>query len=406
MRALANAFFLAAAYLRYHSGRSLVLVLVAALILFVPFAAQILLTGAETRLTARADATPLLLGRRGSALDLTMAALYFADERPQPVPMSEVETIWESGLGAPIPLHAAFETNGFRIVGTSLDYFEFRGSTLSEGRMLAVLGEAVIGADVAEALDKSVGDTVISSPENLFDLDGVYPLEMAIVGVLAKTNTPDDAAVFVDIKTAWVISGIGHGHEDVGPVAAAGREEGREESEPSGADGAEVVAPAAIRHFQRITPETIDSFHFHGDSGSYPATAVIVAPYDKRSETILLGRYLDPDLSVQMVRPPEVMQRLVERIFRIKALLDAVTLIVGAAAFAALGLATFLSWRLRAREVQTAVKIGARPWMIATLFSAETVLVIAAAGIAATGGVLVVASHADAWVDGLLALGA
>ena len=36
-----------------------------------------------------------------------------------------------------------------------------------------------------------------------------------MVGILAPTSTPDDEAVFVDIKTAWVISGIGHGHEDV-----------------------------------------------------------------------------------------------------------------------------------------------------------------------------------------------
>ena len=36
-----------------------------------------------------------------------------------------------------------------------------------------------------------------------------------VVGVLPPTNTPDDDGIFVDIKTAWVIQGIGHGHEDV-----------------------------------------------------------------------------------------------------------------------------------------------------------------------------------------------
>ena len=372
MSAISNALFLASAYLRHHWGRSLVLVLVASLIMFVPFAAQVLLSGAEARLTARADATPLMMGRRGSALDLTMAALYYADESPQPLPMSEVEKIWDSGLAQPIPLHTAFETNGFRIVGTSLDYFDFRGLAVREGRMLAVLGEAMIGADVAERLGKRVGDTLISSPENLFDLDGVYPLEMPIVGILAKTNTPDDAAVFVDIKTAWVISGIGHGHEDVTENVA--------ENAAAAEDGGAATASAAIRQYQTITPENIDSFHFHGDSGGYPATAVIVAPNDQRSETILLGRYLDPELSVQMVQPPVVMRGLVERIFRIKTLLDAVVLIVGAAALAAMGLATFLSWRLRAREVQTAVKIGARPWMIAALFGAETLIIFVLAG--------------------------
>ena len=113
-----NAAFLAFAYLRYHWVRSLVLVLVLALILIVPFATRILLAESEASLTARAEATPLLLGRRGSALDLTMAALYFSDDRPDALPMAEVEAVWDSGLAIPIPLHTAFETNGFRIIGT------------------------------------------------------------------------------------------------------------------------------------------------------------------------------------------------------------------------------------------------------------------------------------------------
>ncbi|MEM7519324.1 MAG: ABC transporter permease, partial [Planctomycetota bacterium] len=191
------------------------MVSVAALILFVPIATQILLSTSERTLTARADATPLILGSRGSALDLTMAALYFSDESPEAIEMREVESVWDSGLATPIPLHTAFSSSGFRIVGTSLDYFDFRELEIADGRGLAVLGEAIIGANVAATLERGPGDTLVSAPQNLFDLDGVYPLEMPVVGVLAPTNTADDDAIFVDIKTAWVIQGIGHGHEDV-----------------------------------------------------------------------------------------------------------------------------------------------------------------------------------------------
>ena len=210
-----NALYLAFSYLRYHWARSLVLVIATALILFVPVATQILLSTSQTSLVARGEATPLLLGNRGSRLDLTMAALYFSDERPDPMAMREVDVIWDSNLALPIPVHTAFSSGGFRIVGTTLDYFEFRDLALADGRGLSFLGEAVIGAQVAQDLGKGMGDVLVSAPENLFDLDGVYPLEMPIVGVLAPTNTPDDQAIFVDIKTAWVIQGIGHGHEDV-----------------------------------------------------------------------------------------------------------------------------------------------------------------------------------------------
>lgn len=243
-----NALYLAFAYLRYHWARSLVLVLVAALIMFVPVATQTLLSTSERALVARGEATPLLMGSRGSQLDLTMAALYFSDERPDPVAMRDVEAVWDSGLGTPIPLHTAFSSSGFRIVGTTLDYFDFRNLSPVRGRGLSLLGDAVIGAEVADVLGKGVGDMLVSAPENLFDLDGVYPLEMPIVGVLATTNTPDDAAIFVDIKTAWVIQGIGHGHEDVVTAADVAANTG-------------ALANSAVVQYQRITQDNIDSFH-------------------------------------------------------------------------------------------------------------------------------------------------
>ena len=211
-----------------------------------------------------------------------------------------------------------------------------------------------------------IGDTLVSAPQNLFDLDGVYPLEMPVVGILAPTNTPDDEAVFVDIKTTWVISGIGHGHEDV--VTAADL-----------AAGADVTAAAGIVQYQRITPENIDSFHFHGDTDDYPVSAVIVVPPDARSATILQGRYLDPEGTSQLVQPGQIIQGLVDRIFRIRAVLDVVTGIIALAALAALGLAVFLSFRLRAREIETAVKLGARRGMVLQILAAETVVILCTA---------------------------
>ena len=388
-----NALYLAFAYLRYHWARSLVLVLVAALIMFVPVATQMLLSTSERALVARGEATPLLLGSRGSQLDLTMAALYFSDERPDPVAMREVEEIWDSGLGVPIPVHTAFSSGGFRIVGTTLDYFDFRDLVYADGRGLSLLGDAVIGSDVAEALGKGVGDPLVSAPENLFDLDGVYPLEMPIVGVLAPTNSPDDAAIFVDIKTAWVIQGIGHGHEDVVTAADV-------------AAGTAALANAAVVQYQRITPDNIESFHFHGNQDDFPASAVIVVPNDTRSSTILKGRYLDGDNPAQLVEPASVIQGLVDRIFRIKSLLDTVTAIIAVAALAAIGLAVFLSYRLREREIATAVKLGARRGMVLRLLSAETVTLLLTSGIIAGIGAAIVSRNADAWVGWLLSLGA
>ena len=385
-----NAFVLALAYLRHHWGRTLVLVLTTALVLVVPTVTRTLLDGTEAALTARAEATPLLLGARGSRTDLVMAAAYFSDDAPEPTTMATADAVWDSGFGIAIPLHTAFEAGGQRIVGTSLDYLDARGLEVAEGRRFAILGEALLGAEAAATLGAEVGGTIVSSPENLFDLDGVYPLEMTVAGILAPTGTPDDEAVFVDVKTAWVIAGIGHGHDDV---------------LPEGADS-EAVAGAAIVQFARITPENIDSFHFHGAPETYPITAVMVVPNDRRAATILRGRYLDAEGPVQAVVAAEVVGGLVDRLFRIATLLDAVTRVVGIAAALAVGLALFLSWRLRAPEMRTAHALGAGRGTIARLALAEIALVLLAAFAIAAPVVWWVGASGDGLVRSLIALGA
>ncbi len=389
-----NAMILALAYLRFHWMRSLVMVLVLAPILAVPLISRTLLDGARTSLADRAERTPLLLGSRGSQLDLVMNALYFSRNRAQPVTMAASDAIWNDGSAMPIPLETAFETNGARIVGTTLDYFDFRGLRVAKGRQLAVIGEAVLGADVARRIGLGPGDTVVSSPETLFDLDGVYPLQLQIVGVLAATGTADDEAVFVDIKTTWIIAGIGHGHEDVAPAA---------DGASAPVTAGDIVAPAAIVEYNRITPENIDSFHFHGDPESYPVSAVIVVPDDARAATILRGRYLDPENPVQLVVPREVIGELVGRIFRIRSLLDAVTLIVGGAALAAVGLAIFMGFRLRASEMRTAFKLGARRGMILRLLAAESIILLSCAGVLTSGLIFAVQARGEAIVAWLLA---
>jgi len=383
-----NALFLAFAHLRWTWVRSLVLILVGAVILAVPLVTQTLLRGSEEALTRRAEATPLVLGARGSQLDLVMSAVYFSEDSAPPVTRGAEDAVWDSGLALPIPLHTAFQTNGARIVGTSLDYFDFRGLDLVRGRQFAILGEAVLGAEVADRLDLGPGDTVVSSPENLFDLDGIYPLELQITGVLPSTGTPDDEAVFTDVKTAWVIAGIGHGHDDVVTADADGN----------------VTANAAITEFQRITPENIDSFHFHGAASEYPLSAVIVVPNDTRSGTILRGRYLDPENPVQMTVPAEVIGGLVDRIFRIATLLDAVTVIIGVAAMGAIGLSLFLSWSLRAPEMATARRLGAGRFTIVKLAGAELVLLLSCALLLAAGLVLAVTANGAKLVSWILAL--
>ena len=368
-----HSFYLAWKYIAYNRIKTAVLVACVTLIAFLPFALQLLLDESERQLMSRAVSTPLVIGAKGSALDLVMNTLYFGDERPEAISMQAVNRIWETDLALPIPIYTRFKARGYPIVGTTLDYFDFRKLNIEFGRTLAVLGECVLGARAAEDLGLQPDDHLVSSPETLFDLAGVYPLKMKVVGVLAKTHTSDDLAVFVDLKTAWVIQGLGHGHQDVtqlnDPTLVLKR------------SGSKVAATAKLYHYTEISEKNIDSFHFHGNTDVYPITAIIAVPTDEKSGTILRGRYLAKEETQQILRPDEVIDGLLQNIFRIKNVLDAVVSVVALATIMAIVLVFALSLRLRQREIQTIFKIGCSQLTIAKLLAAEILIIVASSAV-------------------------
>jgi putative ABC transport system permease protein len=379
------ALYLALAYVRFHRWQTAALVLALALIQTIPLGTRIVLNASEEALGARAEATPLVIGARGAATDLILNALYFTDSRPPTVPQSASDAVWDSGLAAAIPLHVRFRAEGLPVVGTTLDYFGFRGLDLAAGRDLGVIGEAVLGADAAERLGLGPGDTLVTDPETLFDLTGAYPLELSVVGVLEPAGTPDDGVVFVDVKTAWIIEGVGHGHDDVAEgavLAAAG-------------GGANVVASPGVRQFQRITPENIESFHFHGDTAQYPLSAVIAVPNDPRAGTILQGRYLERDDPLQVVTPGQVVGRLLGTLFRIGRLLDAAGAMGGLAALVAIAVAICLSLELRRGEIDTMFRLGARRLTMARMLAAQVALILVLSGALAATFLLPLSYHAE-----------
>jgi putative ABC transport system permease protein len=363
-----DSLYIAWKYICYNKIKTTVLVACITLISFLPFALQLLLNESERELMSRAVSTPLVVGAKGSALDLVMNTLYFGNERPEPVTMRAVDRITETDLAHAIPIYTRFKARGFPIVGTTLDYFEFRGLHIAAGRNLAILGECVLGARAAKRLGVTPGDHLVSSPESLFDLAGVYPLKMKVVGVFNQNHTSDDLAVFVDLKTAWVIQGLGHGHQDVtalqDPTLVLKRTE------------TNVAASAKLYHYTEITDQNVESFHFHGDMLMYPITAVVAIPFDVKSGTILQGRYLSREETLQILKPGEVIDGLLQNIFRIKNVLDAVVSVVALATIMSIILVFALSLRLRQQEIQTIYKIGCSRLTIIKLLVAEILIIV------------------------------
>ncbi len=362
-----NSFYIAWKYIKFNKVKTATLIGCITLLVFLPLSLELFLAESEQQLMSRATTTPLVLGAKGSALDLMMNSLYFGDEVPELITMEASDEVADTELAYSIPLYVRFKTRGFPVIGTTLDYFDFRGLKVKQGDLLTMLGDCVIGSKVAQRLGLKPGDSLVSSPENLFDLAGVYPLKMKVVGVLEKSHSSDDLGVFVDLKTAWIIQGLMHGHQDVTKT--------KDQTVILKKTERNVSANAKLFQYREITESNFDSFHFHGDPSEYPLTAVIAVPNDNKSGTILRGRYLAKGTSYQIVRPMDVIDGLLQNIFRIKNVLDSVIFLVGLATVLAVMLIFALSLRLREREMKTIFKLGCRRMTIARLLGAEIFII-------------------------------
>ncbi|MEE8041727.1 MAG: ABC transporter permease [Pseudomonadales bacterium] len=353
-------------YIVRHRLKAGILVASITVIFYLPGALSQLVAQSAEGLTARAIATPLMLGARGSPLELTLSSLYFQSRTPQLLRFGALSEI-DSELARSIPLYVRFKSRQFPIVGTNLEYLDFRGLRIREGRRFAVLGECVVGSSVAEELELAPGRTVVSSPETVFDLAGTYPLEMNVVGVLEPTGTPDDQAIFVDIKTTWIIEGLGHGHQDLESAAAASAVLARNEGS--------ITANASLVEFNRITDANRDSFHFHGDLSEYPISAAVAIPHEQKSGVMLEGR-LQQHEQVQIIRPVDVMNELLATVFTVQRYVIAAIVLVGAATVATTVLVFLLSYRLRREEIDTLTKIGGSRSSIALVVGSEVIFVL------------------------------
>lgn len=342
-----TAFHLAARYVLRHRVQSALLAGALGLVFALPLCLRVLIEHAQQELRARAAATPQIVGTRGSALDLMMTALYFKRENLLPLPFGALAEIRRNPTATAIPLHVRYQAQGAPIVGTELEYFPFRGLHLAAGKQLSRLGDCVVGATLAKQRGLQPGGHLFSTPEQAFDMAGVYPLKMRVTGILTPNGTPDDEALFVDLKTCWLIEGRSHGHDDLK----------KDESVVLKKEEGNIVGNAAVRMFNEVTDANIASFHFHGDVSTYPISAVILLPQDAKAEALLAGHYARSK-EQQLIRPRDEMEALLTQLVRLEGFAASALLLTATAALLVTALVFALSFRLRQREFATLEDVG------------------------------------------------
>ncbi len=379
-------------YVQHHRMKSVLMVFCIVLTVLLPVALGILLSSFNKQIVARANATPLLVGARGSRVDLTMHALYFQVPVTDTIRMGLEDSIKE--FGQAIPIHVRISADHIPVVGTTLEYFEFRKMSLRNGDGLMRLGDCVLGSNVARLFNKEPGDFVLTDRENVFEIAGDYPLKMRVAGILNRTRTADDDAIFVDIKTAWVVEGFGHGHNDV--------TRSHDDNLVMDRQGNSVTLSPAVLPYTEITDDNIGSFHFHGDFAGFPVTSLIVIPRDNRSEALLQGRFDSSESVACMCKPIHEVETLMGLVFRVQKFFYANAILIGVSTLLLLVLVVALSIRLREREMQTMFKMGCSRATIFKLIAAELLLVFFCAAIVVSVSAWTIGRMANEIVSGLL----
>lgn len=199
--------------LSYLRRRPLVAVLnVVLLALGVATIALLLLVSGQIdeRLDRDARGVDLVVGAKGSPLQLILSAVYHVDAPTGNVAVRELLPVVTSPMvREAIPLALGDSYAGFPVVGTTRAYVALYGGRLAGGTAWQQPYDVVLGADVARRTGQTVGSRLVSTHGLSEAGQGHASTPFTVVGVLEPTGSVLDRLVVTSIETVWAT----HEHE-------------------------------------------------------------------------------------------------------------------------------------------------------------------------------------------------
>jgi putative ABC transport system permease protein len=160
----------------------------------------------EGKLTRSIEGVDMVLGAKGSPLQLILSAVYHLDNPTGNINQAEAER-WmrHPFVEKAIPLAYGDSYKGHSIVGTTADYPALYGAAAVQGRLFEERFEAVAGAAAAEKLMLQTGQQFYSAhgadeaaeehPEHAYTL----------TGILAPTGAALDNLILCNTESVWAM---------------------------------------------------------------------------------------------------------------------------------------------------------------------------------------------------------
>lgn len=198
------------------------------------------------RVERDARGVDLVVGAKGSPLQLILSSIYHIDAPTGNIPLDGIDLLRrDPAVKQVIPLALGDNFRGYRIVGTEPAYLGQFDARLAQGRLFEKPAEAVVGAAVARALGMAIGQRFVGS-HGLDADDGAGEHAHApftTVGILAPTGTVVDRLILTPVESVWDVHGIAHEpheepeHHDAHDHAGGHREAAAHDDEPAGLTG-------------------------------------------------------------------------------------------------------------------------------------------------------------------------
>ncbi len=307
---------------------------------------------ARSSFTQTVSGVDLIVGARTGAVQLLLYSVFRIGDASNNISWQSYQEIAQhSAVKWAIPISLGDSHKGFRVMGTSRDYFEYyryarkQSLRFSEGQAFADVYDAVLGAEVADALGYQLGDAIIiSHGTGSVSFVDHSNKPFRVVGILSKTGTPVDRTVHVSLEGITAI----HVDWRNGVMPQAGQQLSAEQAR------AMDLQPKAITAFMLGLKSKISTFRLQRQINEYPQEALMA---------ILPGVAL-------------------QQLWRMVGIAEKALLVVSAcvvlAGFVGLLTTILTSLNERRREMAILRSVGARPWHIFSLLVLEAVVVAVA----------------------------
>lgn len=169
----------------------------------------------EEKLNNNSKDIDLVVGAKGSPLQLILSSIYYIDFPTGNIPLKEANELSHNPfVKRAVPLALGDNFNGVRIVGTDSNYISLYNLKTQTGKFWSTDLETTIGVNVAKEQKLKVGDTFNGSHGLTSNADLHKDHQYKVVGILAPQGNVTDNLILTNVASVWKMHEEPHEHLD------------------------------------------------------------------------------------------------------------------------------------------------------------------------------------------------